>query len=161
MLTKLSHLGIDANIVHWVANDLTSRHQKVAVNETTSDSAAVLSGVPQGSVLGPVLFLIYINDLASLSISVGSQTILYADNLLLYQPISTYNDYCALMKDIAAIEAWSLSNNLNFNASKCKYMVISRKKNPLVPTLALLLNDMPNERVECFRTSSVFRPFMV
>ncbi len=94
----------------WQTTSLLGMHQKVSVNGTTSDGIAVLSGVPQGSILGPLLF---INDLASLSVSVVLQTILYADDLLLYQPISTSND-CALMKDIAAIEAWSSSTNLNF-----------------------------------------------
>ena len=92
----------------------------------------------------------YINDLASLSISLRSQAILYADNLLLYRLISSTADYCALRQDIADIEAWSLKNCLKFNVDKCKYMVMSRKKNPLVPTLPFLLNGLPIEKLKSF-----------
>ena len=120
LLSKLMNLGLDASIVHWVENYLTSTHQTVAVNGSSSDCAAVLSGVPQGSVLGPLLFLIYVNDLASLSISPGSQITLYADDLLLYRPISTSSDYSTIQRDMSFIEAWSASNCLNFNISKYK-----------------------------------------
>ena len=67
---------------------------------------------------------IYINDPASLSISLESQDILYAVNLLLCRPISYTTDYCALRPNIAYIEAWSLENCLKFNVDKCKCMVI-------------------------------------
>ena len=110
-----------------MANYLTSRHQNVVVNGAISVSTPVLSGVPQGSVLGPLLFLIYVNDLASLPISDRSQLVLYADDLLLFRPISHPSDYCHLRDDIAAIEAWTWNNSLRFNTSKCKYMTISRK----------------------------------
>ena len=87
----------------------------------TSDSTAVLSGVPQG-----LLFLIYVDDLASLSISVGSQISVYADDLLLFQAVSTQSAYCVLRNDVAAIE--NCSSSLNFNISKCKYMGKERQQ---------------------------------
>ena len=151
LLNKLSQLGLHENIVHWVANYLTSRHQNVVVNGAISDSTPVLSGVPQGSVLGPLLFLIYVNDLASLPISDRSQLVLYADDLLLFRPISNPSDYCHLRDDIAAIEAWTWNNSLRFNTSKCKYMTISRKRSPVTPTSPLLLNGTPIEKVKTFK----------
>ena len=79
------------------------------------------SGVPQGSVLGPLLFIIYVNDLASVSLSRTSKVILYADDLTLHRPITSANDYYVLQGDVTAIENWTTANNLQFNISKCKY----------------------------------------
>ncbi len=78
LLTKLLCLDLDANIVE---NYLTFRHQKFAVNETTCDCTAVVWS-PAGFVLGPLLVLVYVDDLASPSVSVGTQRILHADDLL-------------------------------------------------------------------------------
>ena len=111
----------------------------------------MLSELPQGSVLGPLQFLTYVDDLASLSISVGSQISMYADDLLLFWAISTQSDYCVLRNDVAAIENSSSSNSLNFNISKCKYMVISRRRTPTTPATPILLNGIPLERVELFK----------
>ena len=106
---------------------------------------------PGVHILGPLLFLIYVNDLASLTVSERSQLVLYADDLVLYKPISTSHDYCDVRNDMATIEAWSLRNSLTFNAAKCKHMVISNRKIPTAPPSPLLLNGTPVERVECFR----------
>jgi len=129
LLDKLLQLGLNEYVTRWITDYLTCRQQKVLVNGTTSDSVPVLSGVPQGSILGPLLFLIYVNSLASLPISEGSHIVLYADDLLLYQPISTQSDHNALRQDIASLERWSMNSNnsLQFNISKCKYMVVSRR----------------------------------
>ena len=97
------------------------------VEGETSEVADVLSGVPQGSVLGPLLFLIYIDGVGTISLSPESERVMYADDLLLYKPISSPRDFLFVQNDIANIEGWSIANFLSLNPSKCKYMILSRK----------------------------------
>ncbi len=76
------------------------------------------------------LLSIYVDGLAQLSLSDGSQTVLYADDLLLFQPISGKDDFLQLQYDISLVENW-VKCNLTLNPTKCEYMVISRKRNPV------------------------------
>ena len=115
--------------------------------EETSGDALVLSGVPQGSVIGPLLFLIYVDGVTSISTSASS---LYADDLMLYKSISSPNDFHAVQQDIDAIQRWSADNYLTLNPSKCKSMIISRKRG-LQPPSPLYLNGMPLDIVDSFR----------
>ena len=86
------------------------------MNGATSLPANVLSGVPQGSVIGPLLFLIYINDLCSVDLSSGYRVTMYADDIILmYKPIQCMEDYTALQKDINCISDWVNINHLQFN----------------------------------------------
>ena len=89
LLHKLDHYGIRISTLLWIQNFLTTRSQKVVVDGIFSDTAHVGSGVPQGTVAGPIFFLCYINDLPS---SVSSDVRLFADNCLLYRPIRTKAD---------------------------------------------------------------------
>ena len=96
------------------------------MNGETSVSKAVTSGVPQGSVLGPLLFLIYINDITLLHLSRGTKLSLYADDMLLYKEITAEMDYTELQNDVNIVHHWTIINVMKF--SKCKYMILSRKK---------------------------------
>ena len=98
-----------------------------------SESCSVLSGVPQGSVLGPILFLVYINDLTSVIVHPSSIVNMFADDVLLYHSITCSDDYLDAQQSITAIEHWSSDNLLQLNSLKCKSMIISRKKTPTTP----------------------------
>ena len=93
LLEKLESLDFNGHIRCWVTDYLTNRTQKVVVNGQSSLSAPVISGVPQGSILGPLLFLIYVNDLTKINLSDGAKLTLYADDILLFRTINSPNDY--------------------------------------------------------------------
>ena len=92
-------------------------------------------------ILGPLLFLIYINDLSEIPLGNGASTSLYADDVLLF----------ALQEDIDKIGSWSNTNFLTLNRAKCKYMTISRRKAPSVPQTPLLLGGCSLEQVDIFK----------
>ena len=95
---------------------------KVVLNGECSKSVTVDSGVPQGTVLGPLLFLCHINDLPD---SVKSQVRLFADDCLLYRPIRNSNDHVILQRDLQKLETWATEWGMSFNAKKCYIMSIT------------------------------------
>ena len=96
-------MNLDPHLVSWVATYLRNRSQYVTINGKSSNISEVVSGVLQGSVLGPLLFLTYINDI-DLHQNEGS-LLLYADDLLLYHPIQSPEDYLKLQGDIDQLQA--------------------------------------------------------
>ena len=88
----------------------------------------MLSGVPQGSVLGLLLFLIYINTLTYIPLSDSTRLILYADDLLIYKPILTETSHLQLQSDINSISLWADNNLMTFNEAKCKCMLLTNLK---------------------------------
>ena len=104
LLHKLDHYGIRGTTLNWIQNFLTNVTQKLVVIGSSSEAARVKSGVPQGTVLGPLLFLTYINDLPS---TVSSQVRLFADDCLLYRPIKCRADQEILQRDLSALQDWA------------------------------------------------------
>ena len=119
LIMKLNRHGLSGKLLNWLQSFLTDRMQQVVVGEGASGWCKVTSGVPQGSVLGPVLFTIYVNDLPGQTISSMK---MFADDAKLYRPISSPADSQTLQHDLKKLEQWSDSWLLRFNASKCKIM---------------------------------------
>ena len=101
------------------------------------------------TVLGPLLFLIYIDGVEKVTLSDGT-IILYADDMVLYRPIYSQEDYWLLQQDINAVARWISGNHLQFNFSKCKYMTLSRKRASDLPP-PINLNSLPLDRVTEFK----------
>lgn len=126
LLYKMAFYGVRGNTNRWIRSFLSDRKQQVVLEGCHSTSADVLSGVPQGTVLGPLLFLSYINDLPDSVIS--SETRLFADDSLLYRHVTNQHDRNLLQNDLTALEAWEKTWQMSFNASKCSVIRISPSK---------------------------------
>lgn len=150
LLEKLKQLNLNPVLVRWICSYLMGRRQKVVVDGEASGSINVESGVPQGSVLGPLLFLIYVDGIVDTVLSPNSKISLYADDMLLFKTIKSNADYADLQKDIDNLTNWVTANHLAFNTSKCKYMLLSRKKYPSYPPV-LKINSSLVERVYSYK----------
>ena len=106
---------------------------------TTCD---IMQASPQGSVLGPLLFNFYIKDISQVPLTAGTMS-LYADDMMLYHLIRSQIDFLALQADVDCLSGWTDENHLKFNTAKCKYVVISRKKQPTLPTSPIVINNSP------------------
>ncbi|CAB4011831.1 Hypothetical predicted protein [Paramuricea clavata] len=103
---------------------------RVVVDGATSEWSQVTSGVPQGSILGPMLFLLFINHLPNI-IPPSTSTGLYADDTKLYKTLRSRQDCDLLQDSLSHADDWSKQSNIDFNASKCKVLTISRRKSPI------------------------------
>ena len=124
LMAKLWNYGIRGRTHAWIKSFLLGRTQRVVVDGEVSDWVSVESGVPQGTVLGPVLFLAFINDLPE---AVRSKVRLFADDCVMYQAIKTDADCTALQEDLNNLEEWENKWCMSFNAAKCSSITITRK----------------------------------
>ena len=127
ILAKLKNkFGIDGLLLQFLRDYLYNRHQQVVINGSLSGTLAVSSGVPQGSILGPLLFILFIDDICD-EISDGTNLELYADDTKIWREILTDNDQVELQNNIDKLVQWSKKNLMTFNLEKCKAMAITNK----------------------------------
>jgi hypothetical protein len=125
LIQKMKCYGITNKNQEWIENFLTNRQHQVVINGTTSKIREVTSGVPQGTVLGPLLFLLYINDIEK---DLTSSIRLFADDSAVYRRIDTEEDAHALQLDLFRLQEWADKWQMSFNVAKCKTLRITRKK---------------------------------
>jgi ribonuclease P/MRP protein subunit RPP40 len=124
LLTKIESYGIKGPLKRWLEHFLTGRKQYVTINGKSSPWTEVKSGIPLGSVLGPVLFVIFINDLPAI---VKSMVKIFADDTKVYRSVMEDFDRQKLQEDLDQLKAWSERWQLHFNASKCKVIHLGSK----------------------------------
>ena len=123
LLHKLKSYGIRHHTLNWINAFLTNRTHQVLVNGSHSETQIVTSGVPQGTVLGPLLFLLYINDIEN---NLTSKIRLFADDSALYRKIDTLADSHSLQQDILRLQDWADKWQMKFNIKKCKLLRITK-----------------------------------
>ena len=126
----LDHDGIDPLTKNWTSSFLSNWSQRVVINREGSEAVPVTSGVPQGSVLTPILFLLFINDLPEYTGS--SQFRLFADDAIIYLTISSTDDCNRLQDYFKKLEQWEKYSLLVFHPAKCNILCITRKRSKII-----------------------------
>ena len=161
LLDKLEYYGVQNNALQWFKSYLTNRYQYVDFNGTLSSKLPLTTGVPQGSILGPLMFIIYMNDIYKVSDKFHS--ILYADDTTLESPLCTFdtsgvnNKYRLdtlsknINEELNFVYEWLCLNKLSLNIKKTKFMIFHhRQRNieSIIPNLSI--NGHVIERVRDF-----------
>lgn len=142
LLYKINHYGIRGKTKRWIQGFLTGRTQEVAVNGTSSTPTEVLSGVPQGSVLGPALFLLYINDITE---GISSTIRLFADDSVIYRHIENEYDQHRLQEDLQRVFEWAKKWDMEFNLNKCTHLCVTLRRNPWPHTFNINQQAIPQK----------------
>ena len=130
-------MGVSGALLKWFRSYLSNRSQTVVLNSHSSSPLPVKSGVPQGSILGPLLFIVHINSLGDLDLSPGSSI---TDDILLYRTVSSDNDSALLQHDADTISSLIHASGLAINPSKCSLLIISRKR--FKPSVSLRIDSI-------------------
>ena len=145
LLNKLDFLGFRGSINAWIRSFLTDRHQFVEVGGSVSCSLPITLGVPQGSTLGPLFFILYINDMENILTDMG--IIHFADDSTLHVKLpKSYNISNMINAELSAIDSWLQVNKLFLNIDKTKYMIFSMKDKP--PDMNILIGNTPIGRAD-------------
>ncbi len=151
LLHRLRQFGFGGNILKWFRSYLNNRHQRTTILGATSKSLPVASGVPQGSILVPLLFLLYEDHLSNAVRASNIAT--FADDTKIFRTISSNSDAVALQTDLTNFEESSKNVNLILNASKCKVLRVTRKHNKII--YPYKLNETILTSTECKRDLGV------
>ena len=143
---KLQYYGIQGTYLNWIKEFLRNREQQIVVDNKFSTPSKVTSGVPQGSVLGPLLFQLFINDLPN---GLESSVKLYADDVLIMRSITTPNDHQILQNDLTKLALWSANWQMPFNLAKCEHLTVTNS--PYPSTHHYKLNDYTIQRVQSIK----------
>ena len=127
LISSLHGYGIDSTTLEWIRSFLSGRTQSVVVDGAESDTLLVTSGVPQGSVLGPAMFLVYINSLPK---GVNSTVRLFADDTVIYREISSEEDHHTLQADLDTLVQWEREFSMEFHPKKCNILGVTRSRCP-------------------------------
>ena len=147
LIHKIEKYGITGNILGWTKAFLSGRTQCVVLNEVKSKIARVTSGIPQGSVLGPILFVIYINDMPEV-VDKDSIVYLFADDTKVFRHIKSQEDTIQLQSDINNLLQWSEKWLLKFHPDKCVSMTVSSKRS-FPPQNQYSMGQTPLQVSEC------------
>ena len=145
-MLKLARILNNPKITSWLEDYLTSRRFFVSLGGACSEPADVLSWVPQGSVLGPLLFLIFINDVEKF---VGVDMRFYADDCILFSEVKNVNDQRLLNRALERLSEWCTTWQLPLNVGKCVQMTFSRKLSPL--SFSYHINNNPLQSVSTYK----------
>ena len=154
LIYKLHGYGIRGKTLRWIKSFLNGRSQTVVLEGDCSEEVPVTSGIPQRSVLGPILFLAYINDLPE---KVKSQVGLFADDTAAYLAINSLADSRQLQDDLDILQDREVNWNMEFNPGKCKVIRVTRSRSPLPTTYTL--HNQTLEVVQCARYLGVDTEF--
>lgn len=149
-IAKLNRLGLPHWIIQWLKSYLTSRKAFVKIHDAKSNIFDIPSGVPQGSHLGPLIFVLFINDLCD---RLQAGKLLYADDLKLFRVVKTILDCCALQADIERVSKWCDMNGMQMNANKCKVISFNRRRSTV--RFEYSLDSNPLERVSSIKDLGV------
>ena len=157
LINKLQYYGVTGMSLYWFQSYLSDRKQYVQYKDSNSSFSSITTGVPQGSILGPLLFIIYINDISS--VTKNFHFTLYADDTSLIEPICTFTSGTngnieasqSINKELSLITDWLCLNKLSLNAKKTKMMLFHHRQRDISKIeLDLFINDTKIEKVNEF-----------
>ena len=152
---KLEHYGICGMALHWIKSYLSNRKQFVQFRKTCSDEQVIKCGVPQGSVLGPLLFILYINDLPN--VSKVTESLLFADDTsIFYSHSNAIQLFSILNEELRKVDAWMKSNRLSVNIKKTNYVIFKSKQKRFNANLSLYYDNNPLKKEQFIKFLGVY-----